>query len=129
MKPFMFCSSENNKAPRNIVSRRFVFVGEPGIEPGPHGPKPRTLPLCYTPETVWETVSVECNTHSKDYSSPILYGLLHPKIQPAHTTLISSKSAKYTITHQKMRAAKLKKVVSVKTLLREANFIKCFQNI
>lgn len=27
----------------------FVFVGEPGIEPGPHGPKPRTLPLCYTP--------------------------------------------------------------------------------
>lgn len=24
-------------------------VGEPGIEPGPHGPKPRTLPLCYTP--------------------------------------------------------------------------------
>jgi hypothetical protein len=26
-----------------------VFVGEPGIEPGPHGPKPRTLPLCYTP--------------------------------------------------------------------------------
>lgn len=27
----------------------FLFVGEPGIEPGPHGPKPRTLPLCYTP--------------------------------------------------------------------------------
>jgi hypothetical protein len=27
----------------------FVYVGEPGIEPGPHGPKPRTLPLCYTP--------------------------------------------------------------------------------
>ncbi len=27
----------------------FCFVGEPGIEPGPHGPKPRTLPLCYTP--------------------------------------------------------------------------------
>lgn len=29
--------------------RSIVFVGEPGIEPGPHGPKPRTLPLCYTP--------------------------------------------------------------------------------
>jgi hypothetical protein len=26
-----------------------AWVGEPGIEPGPHGPKPRTLPLCYTP--------------------------------------------------------------------------------
>ena len=25
------------------------FVGEPGIEPGPLGPKPSTLPLCYTP--------------------------------------------------------------------------------
>ena len=27
----------------------FIYVGEPGIGPGPHGPKPRTLPLCYTP--------------------------------------------------------------------------------
>ncbi len=26
-----------------------VSVGEPGIEPGPLGPKPSTLPLCYTP--------------------------------------------------------------------------------
>ncbi len=27
----------------------FCVVGEPGIEPGPLGPKPSTLPLCYTP--------------------------------------------------------------------------------
>ena len=26
-----------------------VWVGEPGIGPGPLGPKPSTLPLCYTP--------------------------------------------------------------------------------
>jgi hypothetical protein len=25
------------------------LVGAPGIEPGPRGPKPRTLPLCYAP--------------------------------------------------------------------------------
>ena len=37
------------KVPRTNVLGTFVFVGEPGIEPGPHAPKARTLPLCYTP--------------------------------------------------------------------------------
>lgn len=34
-----------------ILSNIF-FVGAPGIEPGPHGPKPCTLPLCYAPKTI-----------------------------------------------------------------------------
>ena len=40
------------QSPRLLVTLSvlvLVWVGEPGIEPGPHGPKPRTLPLCYTP--------------------------------------------------------------------------------
>lgn len=28
---------------------RVFLVGVPGIEPGSHGPKPRILPLYYTP--------------------------------------------------------------------------------
>ncbi len=44
--------------------RCFVFVGEPGIEPGPHGPKPRTLPLCYTPMSERRDV---LNAHSRQY--------------------------------------------------------------
>jgi hypothetical protein len=39
----------------------FHFVGEPGIEPGPRGPKPRTLPLCYTPMSERGTVGVVAN--------------------------------------------------------------------
>jgi hypothetical protein len=44
---------EASTSPR-LVGQFFQFPfratsGEPGIEPGPLGPKPNTLPLCYTP--------------------------------------------------------------------------------
>ena len=35
--------------PRKCFSFSIWFVGEPRIELGPLGPKPSTLPLCYTP--------------------------------------------------------------------------------
>ncbi len=39
----------------------FVFVGEQGIEPWPLGPKPSTLPLCYTPIGIfYETLITMC---------------------------------------------------------------------
>lgn len=41
-----FTKIQKNPTTRLSIS---VFVGEPGIGPGPLGPKPSTLPLCYTP--------------------------------------------------------------------------------
>ncbi|MEN9922416.1 MAG: hypothetical protein RL097_693 [Candidatus Parcubacteria bacterium] len=46
------CSPYTNKGSEK--SEPLFLVGEPGIEPGPHGPKPRTLPLCYTPNSALE---------------------------------------------------------------------------
>lgn len=34
------------------------MVGVLRIELRPHGPKPCTLPLCYTPKIAWEAISV-----------------------------------------------------------------------
>jgi hypothetical protein len=44
------------------------FVGEPGIEPGPHGPKPRTLPLCYTPNIFCFNELCECSSRAENHT-------------------------------------------------------------
>ena len=52
----LVCSKDWNgistkQAKRSGKKSKFApsLVGVPGIEPGPLGPKPSTLPLCYTP--------------------------------------------------------------------------------
>lgn len=51
--PYKFHSlGHSNKSPcGRLITTTLIrsLVGKPGIEPGPHGPKPRTLPLCYIP--------------------------------------------------------------------------------
>ncbi len=50
VKRNMYVSTWNRQ---KTAQRPSFHVGEPGIEPGPLGPKPSTLPLCYTP-IEWE---------------------------------------------------------------------------
>src|SRR3989338_9334748 len=46
-RPSLYLMGMNHSIEIKVCSK---LVGVPGIEPGPCGPKPQTLPLCYPPK-------------------------------------------------------------------------------
>ncbi len=71
----MFSILANKK--RVSYETRFLFafiVGERGIEPRPLGPKPSTLPLCYTP--ICSFVGVIISLFTKKSESNVRYSPL-----------------------------------------------------
>ena len=74
----MTCKEKEQMSKTSVL---FLYVGEPGIEPGPRGPKPRTLPLCYTPLEIGHAVTVLNFIH---HSTSICVYILY---MPQHTNI------------------------------------------